>query len=422
MSQRRVVVTGLGLVTPLGVGVKHVWNNILSGKSGITGLCERFSQLPCRIAGLVPRGSEEGEFDVDEWVHSSIKGATSPFIHYALSASKQALDDCGWVPNTDEERERAGVAIGSAMGHSDEIAKSSETLATRGYRRLSPFSITKLLPNLAAGQVSIAHGFRGPNHCVSTACTSGGHAIGDAFRFIKFGDADVMIAGGSESGVEPLNIALFSRCRAVATNFNDDPERASRPFDKDRSGFVMGEGAGCMVLEEYEHAKARNAHIYAEVLGYGLGSDAFHVTAPSPDGRGAYTCMRNALKYSGLGVDDITYINAHATSTPLGDAIENSAIKRLFDENGGDWSKLSVSSSKGHLGHMLGAAGAVEAILSCMAVHTNVIPPTANLENLSEGFDLNYVPLEPQEREVQAALSNSFGFGGTNAALIFKKI
>jgi 3-oxoacyl-[acyl-carrier-protein] synthase II len=415
---KRVVVTGIGLVTPLGVGAEAVWKRLIGGQSGI-GAIQSFdvSDLPAKIAGQVPRGeTASGSFNADDWVTPKEQRKMDEFIVYALAAAEQAVTDAGWKPEDAEARERTGVMIGSGIGGLPGITEGAITLHERGPRRLSPFFIPANLINLASGHVSIRYGFRGPNHSVVTACSTGAHAIGDAARLILWDDADVMVCGGAEAAICRLGLAGFAAARALSTNFNDDPTKASRPWDQARDGFVMGEGAGVVVLEELEHAKKRGAKIYAEVLGYGMSGDAHHITAPAEDGDGAYRSMRNALKRAGLGPDKIDYINAHGTSTPLGDEIELGAVKRLFGEHA---YKLSMSSTKSSIGHLLGAAGSVEAIFSILAMRDGIVPPTLNLENPSPGCDIDLVPREAKERPVRYALSNSFGFGGTNASLVF---
>jgi 3-oxoacyl-[acyl-carrier-protein] synthase II len=419
---RRVVVTGVGLVSPLGTSVAPTWARLLEGKSGI-GPITRFdvSDLPCKIAGQVNRAGETPStafevFDPADWLeHKDIK-KVDYFIMLAVAAAEQAVKDSGWAPDNDEARERTGVLIGSGIGGLQAIYDSSILLKERGPRRISPFFIPSALINLASGQVSIRHGFKGPNHAVVTACSTGAHAIGDAARLIMFDDADVMVAGGSEASVSRLGVAGFAAARALSTGFNNRPQEASRPWDKDRDGFVMGEGAGIVILEELEHAKKRGATIYAEVIGYGLSGDAHHVTAPAEDGNGGFRAMRMALKRAMLNPEDIDYINAHGTSTPLGDEIELGAVKRLF---GAHAYALSMSSTKSAIGHLLGAAGAVEAIFSILALRDQVVPPTLNLDNPSDGCDIDLVPHRAKQRKVRYALSNSFGFGGTNATLIF---
>jgi len=417
-SMKRVVVTGIGLVTPLGVGAETVWQRLIKGQSGI-GSIQSFdvSDLPAKIAGQVPRGdTASGSFNADDWVAPKEQRKMDEFIVYALAAAEQAVADAGWKPEDTEARERTGVMIGSGIGGLPGITEGAITLHERGPRRLSPFFIPSNLINLASGHVSIRYGFRGPNHAVVTACSTGAHAIGDAARLILWDDADVMVCGGAEAAICRLGIAGFAAARALSTNFNDDPTKASRPWDQARDGFVMGEGAGVVVLEELEHAKKRGAKIYAEVLGYGMSGDAHHITAPAENGDGAYRSMRNALKRAGLGPDKIDYINAHGTSTPLGDEIELGAVKRLFGEHA---YKLSMSSTKSSIGHLLGAAGSVEAIFSILAMRDGIVPPTLNLENPSPGCDIDLVPRHAKERPVRYALSNSFGFGGTNASLVF---
>ncbi|HWG81207.1 MAG TPA: beta-ketoacyl-ACP synthase II [Stellaceae bacterium] len=415
---KRVVVTGIGLVTPLGVGTENIWKRLTAGESGIRAI-QSFdvSDLPAKIAGQVPRGeTASGLFNADDWVPPKDQRKMDEFILYAMAAAEQAVADSGWKPEDDEARERTGVMIGSGIGGLPGITEGAITLHERGPRRLSPFFIPSNLINLASGHVSIRYGYRGPNHAVVTACSTGAHAIGDAARLIMWDDADVMVAGGAEAAVCRLGIAGFAAARALSTGFNDEPARASRPWDEKRDGFVMGEGAGIVVLEELEHAKRRGAKIYAEVVGYGMSGDAYHITAPSEDGNGAYRSMRNALKRAQLTPDKIDYINAHGTSTPLGDEIELGAVKRLFGEHA---YKVSMSSTKSAIGHLLGAAGSVEAIFSILAMRDSVVPPTLNLENPSAGCDIDLVPLKAKERRVNYALSNSFGFGGTNASLIF---
>ena len=415
---RRVVVTGCGVVTPLGVGIETVWKRLLEGQSGIRAI-QSFdvSDLPAKIAGQVPRGeTASGSFNADDWVPPKEQRKMDEFIVFALAAAAQAVDDSGWKPTDPIERERTGVMIGSGIGGLPGITEGALVVHEKGPRRLSPFFIPANLINLASGHVSIRYGFSGPNHAVVTACSTGAHAIGDAARIIMWDDADVMVAGGTEAAICRIGIAGFAAARALSTKFNDTPERASRPWDQDRDGFVMGEGAGIVVLEELEHAKKRGAKIYGEVIGYGMSGDAHHITAPAEDGNGAYRAMRNALNRAKLTPEQIDYVNAHGTSTPLGDEIELGAVKRLF----GDAAyKLSMSSTKSAIGHLLGAAGSVEAIFSILALRDGVVPPTLNLEKPSPTCDLDLVPLKAKERSVRYALSNSFGFGGTNASLIF---
>ncbi len=418
---RRVVVTGMGMVTPLGSGVETTWKRILAGQSGASRIT-RFEadDLAAQIACSIPRGDgSDGTFNADDWMEPKEQRKIDEFILFAVAAAGQALDDAGWHPKTYEEQISSGVLIGSGIGGIEGIADAAITLKEKGPRRISPFFIPGRLINLAGGYVSIRWGLKGPNHAVVTACSTGAHAVGDAARLIAFGDANVMVAGGAESPINRLSMAGFAACRALSTGFNDAPTKASRPYDKDRDGFVMGEGAGVVVLEEYEHAKARGAKIYAEVIGYGLSGDAYHITAPSEDGDGAYRCMQAAMKRAGISAHDIDYINAHGTSTPLGDEIELNAVTRLMGDAA---SKISMSSTKSSIGHLLGAAGAVEAIFSVLAIRDGIVPPTLNLDNPSVTTDLDLVPHTPRKRDINVALSNSFGFGGTNASLIFRKV
>ncbi|MCZ8311517.1 MAG: beta-ketoacyl-ACP synthase II [Magnetospirillum sp.] len=417
---RRVVVTGLGLVTPLACGVEATWKRLIAGESGL-GAIQSFdvSDLPAKIAGQVPLGeTSEGRFNADDWVPHKDQKKMDPFIIFGLAAATQAVEDSGWKPTDEEGQDRTGVMIGSGIGGLQAIYEGSITLKERGPRRISPFFIPSALINLVSGHLSIKYGFRGPNHSAVTACATGAHAIGDAGRLIMLGDADVMVAGGTEAAICRLGIAGFAAARALSTGFNDEPQRASRPWDKGRDGFVMGEGAGVVVLEEYEHAKKRGAKIYAELTGYGLSGDAHHITAPPEDGNGGFRAMGAALRNAKLNVDDIDYINAHGTSTPLGDEIELGAVKRLF---GSAAYKLSMSSTKSAIGHLLGAAGGVEAVFSILALRDQVAPPTRNLEDPSEGCDIDLVPIHAKKRPIRHALSNSFGFGGTNAAVIFSR-
>jgi len=418
---RRVVVTGMGIVGPLGCGIDVTWQNIVAGKSGAKKI-ETFEveDLPCKIACIIPRGDgSNGTFNPDQWMEPKEQRKVDDFIIYAMSAATQALNDAGWHPKTDEERNATGVLIGSGIGGLEGIAETATTLKERGPRRVSPFFIPGRLINLAGGYVSIMHGLRGPNHAVVTACSTGSHAIGDAGRLIAFGDADVMVAGGTESPVNRLAVAGFAAARALSTGFNDTPEKASRPYDKDRDGFVMGEGAGVVVLEEYEHAKARGAKIYGELIGYGMSGDAYHITAPTPDGDGAFRCMQAAVKRAGVTPDEIDYINAHGTSTPLGDEIELGAVQRMVGNAAG---RITMSSTKSMVGHLLGAAGAVEAIFSLLAMRDGVAPPTINLDNPSVETAIDLAPHKAVKREINVALSNSFGFGGTNASLVFRRV
>lgn len=420
MELRRVVVTGVGAVTPLGAGVDHVWERLLKSESGAAGI-QSFDtdDLSVKIACQVPVGdSESGAFNPDDHVSPKDQRKMDQFIIFALGAAAEAIEDSGWTLDSDEDAHRTGVMIGSGIGGLETIAAAALLMKEKGPRRISPFFIPSSLINLASGQVSIKYGYKGPNHAAVTACSTGAHAIGDASRLIGFGDADVMIAGGAEAAICRLGIAGFAAARALSSNFNDEPTRASRPWDKDRDGFVMGEGAGVVVLEEYEHAKARGAKIYAEVAGYGLSGDAYHITSPPEDGNGGYRAMQAALSNAEMNLEDIDYINAHGTSTPVGDEIELGAVKRLFGEHAYE---LSMSSTKSAIGHLLGAAGAVEAIFSIKAIENGVAPPTLNLENPSEGCDIDLVGNQAKERPIRAALSNSFGFGGTNASVVFKQ-
>jgi 3-oxoacyl-[acyl-carrier-protein] synthase II len=412
---RRVVVTGMGIVSPLGIEVPRVWDALLAGKSGVSRI-ERFdtSDLPCHIAGQVPRGP--GGFDPHSVLANKELRRVDEFIVFALAAAQRAIDDAGWNRPGDAESERTGVLIGSGIGGLPMIAENAVLLHERGPRRVSPYFIPGTLINEAAGVVSIKHGYRGPNHAVVTACATGAHAIGDAARLVALGDADVMIAGGVEAATCRLTIAGFAIMRALSTSYNDRPEQASRPWDRDRDGFVLSEGAGVMVLEELEHAQRRGAPIYGELLGYGLSGDGYHVSAPEPTGDGARRAMQTALQRAQLDVSQIDYINAHATSTPVGDPVELAAVKTLFGEHA---RTLSMSSTKSATGHMLGAAGAVAAIFSVLALRAQVAPPTLNLEHPAEGCDLDLVALHAKPRRIRYALANAFGFGGTNAALVF---
>jgi len=418
---RRVVVTGIGMVSPLACGAEETWQRLLASKSGAARI-ERFevSDLPCQIACEVKRGDgSNATFNPDQWMEPKEQRKVDDYILYGVAAATQALADAGWAPKTYEDQIATGVLIGSGIGGLSGIYETSLILKERGPRRVSPFFIPGRLINLVSGYVSIEHGLKGPNHSVVTACSTGAHAIGDAGRLIAFGDADVMVAGGAESAVCRIGMAGFAACRALSTGFNDRPEQGSRPYDKDRDGFVMGEGAGCVVLEEYEHAKARGAKIYGELIGYGLSGDAYHITAPAEDGDGAFRCMTMALKRAGISASEIDYINAHGTSTPLGDEIELGAVQRLV---GNAAAEISMSSTKSAIGHLLGAAGAVEAIFCLLAMRDGVAPPTLNLDNPSVDTSIDLVPHKPRKREIEVALSNSFGFGGTNASIIFKQV
>jgi 3-oxoacyl-[acyl-carrier-protein] synthase II len=415
----RVVVTGLGMVTPLAAGVEPTWRRLLAGESGAARV-ESFdvSDIACQIAAQAPRGAAPDAFNPDEWMEPKEQRKVDDFIVFALAAAGQALRDAGWAPKSYEDQVDTGVMIGSGIGGLGGIYDASVTLHEKGPRRISPFFIPGRLINLAGGHVSIAHGLRGPNHAVVTACSTGAHAIGDAGRLIALGDAKVMVAGGAESAVNRLALAGFAACRALSTGFNDRPQQASRPYDRDRDGFVMGEGAGCVVLEDYEHAKARGARIYAELVGYGLSGDAYHITSPAPDGDGAYRAMSMAVKRAGLTPGDIDYINAHGTSTPVGDEIELRAVERLL---GNAAATTTMSSTKSSIGHLLGAAGAVEAIFCILAIRDQIAPPTLNLDNPSVETAIDLAPHVARKRKIDIALTNSFGFGGTNASVIFKR-
>jgi 3-oxoacyl-[acyl-carrier-protein] synthase II len=419
---RRVVITGLGLVTPLGDGVEHNWSRLLNSESGIRAI-DTFdvSDLPAKIAGTVQEGEGgNGLFNPSAYLEPKEQRKIDRFILFGVAAADQAVRDSGWMPEDEESQDRTGVLIGSGIGGLTSISETEDLMRDRGPRRISPFFIPAALINLISGHVSIRFRFRGPNHSVVTACATGAHAIGDAARLIMLDDADVMVAGGAEAAVCRLGIAGFSAARALSTGFNEAPEAASRPWDDGRDGFVMGEGGGCVVLEEYEHAKRRGAKIYAEVTGYGMSGDAHHITAPAADGNGGYRAMKAALKRANLATDQIDYINAHGTSTPLGDMIELGAVKRLM---GDDLGGASMSSTKSAVGHLLGAAGAVEAIYSVLAIRDSMLPPTLNLESPSENVGpVDLVPLKAKERKIKHALSNSFGFGGTNASLIFSAV
>ncbi len=418
---RRVVVTGIGMVSPLAGNAEETWAGILAGRSGAARI-ENFevSDLPCQIACQVKRGDgTNGTWNPDAWMEPKEQRKVDDFIIYAVSAATQALADAQWAPKTAKDQNATGVLVGSGIGGLGGIYEASLILKERGPRRLSPFFVPGRLINLGSGHISIMHGLKGPNHSVVTACSTGAHAIGDAGRLIMLGDADVMVAGGAESAVNRLGMAGFAACRALSTSFNDAPEKGSRPYDKDRDGFVMGEGAGCVVLEEYEHARARGAKIYGELIGYGLSGDAYHITAPSEDGDGAFRCMSAAIKRAGVAPSEIDYINAHGTSTPLGDEIELGAVQRVI----GDAAKtISMSSTKSAIGHLLGAAGAVESIFSLLAIRDNVAPPTLNLDNPSVETVIDLVAHKPRHRRIDVALSNSFGFGGTNASVVFRRL
>jgi 3-oxoacyl-[acyl-carrier-protein] synthase II len=418
---RRVVITGLGMVTPLASGVEETWSRLIAGRSG-AGRISRFdpSHLACHVACEVPYGDgSDGTFNADAWVDPKDQRKVDTFIVFALAAAEQALRDARWKPEDEEGRLRTGVMIGSGIGGLNTIAEAAITLKERGPRRISPFFIPGALINLCSGQVSIRYGFKGPNHAVVTACSTGSHAIGDATRMIQHGDAEVMVAGGSEAAITELGIAGFAACKALSTHFNEMPERASRPYDRDRDGFVMGEGAGIVVLEELEHALSRGAPIYAEVAGYGMSGDAHHITSPAPEGEGGYRAMQAALRSAGITPGEIDYVNAHGTSTPAGDELELGAVARLLGDAA---ERATMSSTKSSIGHLLGAAGAVEAIFCALAIRDQVAPPTINLDNPSVETPLDLAPHEARRREIRVALSNSFGFGGTNASLVLKRM
>ena len=425
---RRIVVTGLGMVTPLGLGVEHTWQALLAGKSGanrISGFDP--TDYACKIACEVPRidgrggGGPDivGSFDPDQTMSPKDQRRVDDFILYAMAAADEAVRDANWMPEDEEERCRTGVMIGSGIGGLSSIADTAVELEQKGPRRVSPFFIPSALINLASGQVSIRYGFKGPNHAVVTACATGAHAVGDAARLIQYGDADVMIAGGAEAAICKIGVAGFIACRAMSTSFNDTPEKGSRPYDKDRDGFVMGEGAGVLVLEELEHALKRGAKIYAEVVGYGLAGDAYHITAPAENGDGGFRAMKAAIARAGIDASQIDYINAHGTSTPLGDEIELGAVERILGNAAG---KVAMSSTKSAIGHLLGAAGAVEAAFSVLAIRDQIAPPTINLDNPSVETAIDLVPHKAKPMKIDYALSNSFGFGGTNASLVLKKV
>lgn len=418
---RRVVVTGLGMVSPLACGVEETWKRLIAGQSGL-GPIENVevADLACRIGAQVPRGDgSDGTFFPDAWMDPKEQRKVDDFILFGVAAATQALADAKWAPESRDDQIATGVLIGSGIGGLSGIYETSLILKERGPRRVSPFFIPGRLINLISGYVSIEHGLKGPNHSVVTACSTGAHAIGDAGRLIALGDADVMVAGGAESALSRIGIAGFAACKALSTHFNDRPTQGSRPYDKDRDGFVMGEGAGCVVLEEYEHARARGAKIYGELIGYGLSGDAYHITAPAEDGDGAFRCMSAAIKRAGLSAHDIDYVNAHGTSTPMGDEIELNAVERVVADAA---STISMSSTKSAIGHLLGAAGAVEAIFCLLAMRDQIAPPTLNLDNPSVETAIDLIPHKARERKIDVALSNSFGFGGTNASLVFRKV
>lgn len=422
VQTRRVVVTGIGLLTPLGIDTKTTWQNLIEGKSGIKPITSfDTTKYPSKIGGCITRGNQPGEFDDSKWIpKNSKKSDATTFIQFALAATHEALHDSGWNPPTlpNEDQEVTGVAIGTGIGGLDEIGRTALTLEQQGPRRVSPHFVPKILVNSATGYVSQTYSLKGPNHAVSTACATSSNSLGDAFRMIKYGDADVMVSGGTEACICPLAVSGFCSLRALSTHFNDTPEKASRPFDKDRDGFVIGEGAGIVILEELEHAKRRNAKIYGEIVGYGMAGDAYHITGPTKEGDAAQRAMKAALREARLLPNAIGYINAHATSTKDGDSSENKAMKSVFAEHS---KNLLISSTKSAVGHLLGAAGAVEAIFSLLAIHHGVVPPTLNLDNPEPEFDLDYVPKEARKKQVQYALSNSFGFGGVCTSLAIAK-
>ncbi|KAL6869990.1 Mitochondrial beta-keto-acyl synthase [Amphichorda felina] len=428
---RRVVVTGLGAITPLGVGIRRTWTRLLAGESGIVSLlsqqqpADRWKGLTSTVAGLIPEGKEEeGRWDAAQWLGAGEVRRMSKFAQYAVAAGEMALRDAGLEDASGEVREATGVCLGSGIGNLEEMYETSLAHQAGGYKKVSPLFVPKILINMAAGHISMKYGFQGPNHAATTACTTGAHSIGDASRFIAMGDADVMVAGGSESCIHPLTFAGFGRARSLSTAYNDAPHASCRPFDRRRDGFVVGEGAAVCILEELEHARARGARIYAEVRGYGCSGDAYHMTAPREDGHGAYLAMKRALKNAGVKPSEVDYINAHGTGTQVGDVAEALAIRRLMlgDDGVSEESQVTVSSTKGAMGHLLGAAGAIEALFSILAIHEGVTPATLNLEEPDVGASFNFVPLEAQEKRIETALSNSFGFGGTNSTLVFSKI
>jgi 3-oxoacyl-[acyl-carrier-protein] synthase II len=410
----------MGMLTPLGCGLEATWSRLIAGESGLRKIDTfEVSDITCKIAGMIPYGDgTNGTYNPDQWMEPKEQRKVDKFIVYGMCAARQALEHARWKPTTPEEQNTTGVLIGAGIGGVEGIGETALVLHERGPRRVSPFFVPGRIINMVSGYVSIEHGLRGPNHSVVTACSTGAHAIGDAGRLIALGDADVMVCGGAESPVNRISMAGFAAARALSTGFNDTPTKASRPYDRDRDGFVMGEGAGALVLEEYEHAKARGATIYAELIGYGMSGDAHHITAPAPDGDGAFRSMQAAVKRAGIQPGDLDYINAHGTSTPLGDEIELGAVQRLV---GNSASRVSMSSTKSSIGHLLGAAGAVEAIFCILAMRDQVVPPTLNLDNPSVETPIDLVPHKARKRNVEVALSNSFGFGGTNASLIFRR-
>lgn len=422
---RRVVVTGLGLVCPLGVGVEHAWKRLIAGECGITKLDERFDLLPSKVAGLIPKGSkDQGKWDANDWIDKANLRRVPLFGQYAVAAARQALDDAQWAPQVEEDCEMTGVAVGSGIGGFDSLYENVTNYSNHGYKKVSPLFIPNLLNNMASGHISLFNKFKGPNHSVSTACTTGAHAIGDATNFIRQGMANVMVAGSSEAPIHPLSVAGFARAKSLSTKYNEEPEKSSRPFDSDRGGFVIGEGSGIIVLEEFEHAVQRGAKIYCEVGGYGLSGDAHHITAPMENGDGAYRSMKMALKNANVKPELVDYVNAHATSTQLGDIAESNAITRLLggSSENRDPSSINISSTKGATGHLLGGAGSVEAVFTILAMHHNTLPPTLNLDTINPEFQCNYVPLESQQCNINTAITNSFGFGGTNATILFQRV
>lgn len=423
---RRVVVTGLGAVTPLGVGVNRTWTRLIAGDSGITSILDRqpsdrWKELTSTVAGIVPEGKEEGQWNASDWLSSGEQRRMSKFTQYAVAAAEMALKDAELGSMNEVLKEQTGVCLGSGIGNLEEMYETSLAHHQGGYKKVSPLFVPKILINMAAGHIAMKHGFQGPNHTATTACTTGAHSIGDASRFVALGDADVMVAGGSESCIHPLTFAGFGRARSLSTAYNDNPPMSCRPFDVNRNGFVVSEGAAVCILEELEHAKARGARIYAEIKGYGCSGDAYHMTAPREDGRGAYLAMKRALKSAGVKPSEVDYINAHGTGTQVGDVAEAAAIRRLMvgEEGVSKESDVTVSSTKGALGHLLGAAGAIEALLSVLTLHKGIVPATSNLEKPDVGVDFNFVPLKAQEKHLHTVVSNSFGFGGTNSSLVF---
>ncbi|KAK1712559.1 hypothetical protein CaCOL14_006311 [Colletotrichum acutatum] len=427
---RRVVVTGLGAISPFGVGVRTTWKRLLAGESAITSVADfeprsRWKDLTSTVAGVVPsHGSGPDPWRPGDWLDATEQRRMSKFAQYAVACADMAMKDAGWNPESQEDKEATGVCLGSGIGNLEEIYETSLAFNQQGYKKVSPLFVPKILINLAAGHISMKYGLQGPNHSVTTACTTGAHSIGDAMRFIAFGDADVMVAGGTESCIHPLTFAGFGRARSLSTAYNNNPHASCRPFDRDRNGFVVSEGSAVLVLEELEHAKARGANIYAEVRGYGCSGDAHHMTAPREDGHGAFRAMKLALKNAEVRPAEVSYINAHATGTQVGDAAEASAIRSIMtgEEGYADESQVTVSSTKGAVGHLLGAAGAIEALFAVLSVAEDIVPPTLNLENPNVGGSMNMVPLEAQAKQVNVAISNSFGFGGTNASLVFSKV